>query len=100
MNTSTFQIYVYRVKSPEAGAAARNRALQSLRTYAGFKQWQALVDENDPSKFSDYLEWANPEAAKAAEVAYMEDPETADFQKCVEEVLYAGNNKLICAIGA
>ena len=100
MNTSVIQTYIYRVKSSQSGSAARAKAMQSMKAYKGFRSWQAMVDPNDTSKFTDILEWDNSEAANAAEATYMDDPETSEFRQAVDEVLYTGNNKVIAIVSA
>ncbi|WP_417497251.1 hypothetical protein [Maricaulis sp.] len=84
---TVFEIVTYTVKNTQAAEISRETAQSALAAYPGFIGWTRYATAEDNRHFVDQVEWATLADAKSAQIAFMSDPEMADFIAAIDTVL-------------
>ncbi|GLQ17475.1 hypothetical protein GCM10007879_17240 [Maritalea porphyrae] len=84
MKMSTiFELVSFKVKNADKAAQLRREAMEHAKQFKGFINYRALTNTEDPTLFTDLVEWASLEDAQAAAEKVMTLPE---FQAMMSEI--------------
>ena len=86
MSAITYEIVVYEVNDRSAAIAARRNAMESAKTYPGFRSYRALSGLESETLMADLIEWDDQASAKAAGERVKTDPEFAGIFGTVSDV--------------
>ncbi|WP_417469235.1 hypothetical protein [Maricaulis sp.] len=84
---TVFEIVTYTVKTTQDAEISREKARSALAAYPGFIGWTRYATAEDNRHFVDQVEWATLADAKSAQIAFMSDPEMANFIAAIDTVL-------------
>ena len=86
MSEIIYEIIVYEVTDRETAIAARRSAMESAKTYPGFRAYRALSGIEPDTMMADLIEWNDHDSAKAAGEKVKSDPEFAEIFSAVSDV--------------
>ena len=100
MTQPFIEFYVYKVKDPSAAGAARQSAMDAVKSYDGFLSWRGLASIDEPNLFVDYVEWKTPAAAKSAHDAFADDQRTKDFMAAIDSMVTMSQCETVANVAA
>lgn len=81
--STIFELVSFKVKNAEKAAKLRREAMEHAKELKGFINYRALTNTEDPTLFTDLVEWASLEDAQAAAEKVMTMP---GFQAMMSEI--------------
>lgn len=86
MSNSVYEIVVYKVTDRNKAVTARREAMESVKSYPGFRAYRALNGIEPKTLMADLIEWDNHDSAKAAGEKVKSDPAFGEIFATVSDV--------------
>lgn len=86
MSETTYEVVIYEVTDRKAAVAARRTAMETAKTFPGFRSYRALTAIEPETLLADLIEWKDHASAKAAGERVKSDPAFSGFFGTISDV--------------